>query len=129
MIDAENMIPLLVEASPSFAGTWTEFLVKWNGEPSLPYYLVLGDFARHMCGLMAAGDEQTLKRVFAAIERLHIEGSPYVKEATTIGLLEDLQNSNMHLPKKFEYYLHPESARWWGKVREFWEEGKVIAND
>ena len=133
MIDAKDMIPLLVEASPGFAEEWAEFLAEWAEEPSLPHYLVLGDFARHMCGLMAAGDEQTLKRIFAVIERLHLEGSPYVKEAATVGLLEDLQNTNLHLPstspEQFERYLLPESARWWEKVRTFWEEGKIITND
>lgn len=82
---------------------------------------------------MASGDEQSIKRVFAVIERLHIEGSPYVKEAATIGLLEGRQNANLHLsgtsPEQFECYLRPESARWWEKVSAFWEEGKIITKD
>lgn len=133
MIDAKDMIPLLVEASPGFAEEWAEFLAEWADEPSLPYYIALGDFARHMCGLMAAGDEKALKRIFVVIERLHIEGSAYVKEAAMVGLLEDLQNTNIHLPstspEKIERFLHPDSARWWEKVRAFWEEGKIITSD
>ncbi|CAG0935429.1 hypothetical protein TFLX_04269 [Thermoflexales bacterium] len=133
MIDIPDIVPLLIEASPGFAEKWAEFQAEWADEPPLPYYLVLADFARHMCGLLSAGDEQTLKRIFAVIERLLIKGSAYVKEAATIGLLEDLQNTNLHLPdttpEQFERFLLPESARWWKKVRAFWEEGKIITND
>lgn len=133
MIDEKDMIPLLVEASPSFADSWTTFLAEREDEPSLPYYTALGEFARHMCGLVEAGDELALKRIFDVIERLHIEGSPYVKEAATVGLLEDLQNTNLHLqstsPGQFERYLLPESAKWWWKVRAFWKEGRTITPD
>ena len=41
------MMPLLVEASPGFAGKWEEVQAEWVDEPSLPYYLALADFARH----------------------------------------------------------------------------------
>lgn len=133
MIEANDMVPLLVGASPGFTEEWARFLDEWADEPTVPYYLVLGGFARHMCGLMAAGDEPTLLRIFAVIERLHIEGSVYVKKAAAVGLLESLQNTNIHLsstsPKQFERFLPPESARGWHKVRAFWEEGKIITND
>ncbi|MFO7606120.1 MAG: hypothetical protein R6W72_07470 [Desulfurivibrionaceae bacterium] len=133
MIEAQDMIPLLVEVSPAFTEEWAEFQAEWVDEPNLPHYVVLGGFARHMCSLLAAGDEQTLKRIFAVIERLNIEGSGYVKEAATVGLLEDLQNTNLHrpdtTPEQFERFLLPESKRWWEKVRAFWAEGKIITND
>lgn len=133
MIQASEMLPLLVKASPGFASTWEEFQAEWGDQTSLPHYLVLGDFARHMSTLLAAGDHKTLRQVFDVIERFHLEGDAYVKEAATIGLLEDLQNSNLHeqgtSPEQYIEYLRPETARWWKKVEVFWAEGKIIKDD
>ncbi len=133
MILASEMLPLLVEASPGFATTWEEFQTEWADQPSLPHYLVLGDFARHMSSLLVAQDHLTLQRVFQVIERLHLEGDRYVKEAATVGLLEDLQNTNLHRegtsPDQYVKYLLPESARWWKKVEDFWAHGTIIKDD
>jgi len=133
VIEAPEMIPLLVEASPAFAQTWREFQAEWSDEPSPPYYLALADFVRHMSSLLASGEVETLQRVFSVIEKLHLEGSHYVKEAATVGLLEDLQNTNLHSggtsPQQFERFLLPVSKRYWSKVGEFWAAGKIISND
>lgn len=133
MIDASQMLPLLVEASPGFADSWKEFEADYADEPPPPYYIVLGDFARHLCDLLSEGDEATLQRVFDVVERLHLEGDAYVREAVTVGLLEDMQNTNMHrkdtLPAQFERFLRPESARWWKKLHGFWREGRPLADD
>ena len=133
MIDSSEMIPLLVEASPSFSQEWTEFQAEWADEPSLPHYIALGAFARHMCALLSEGQNQTLIKIFEVVERLHNEGSAYVKEAATVGLLEDLQNTNLHLPttkpEQFERFLLPETARYWQKVMAFWKEGRLITNE
>ena len=133
MIDRTQMVPLLVEVCPSFTKSWEEFLNEWANEPEIPYYGALADFARHMCSLLSAGDEQTLKRIFAVIERLHIEGDHYVKEAVSVGLLEDMQNCNLHLentdPEQFVRFLLPESARWRQKIEDFWLKGKLLSED
>jgi hypothetical protein len=133
MIDASEMIPLLVEASPDFSEEWAEFRAEWADEPSLPHYIALGAFARHMCDLLIKGQDKTLIKVFEVVERLRNEGSAYVREAVTVGLLEDLQNANLHHPKtepeQFERFLLPETARYWQKVTAFWNEGKIITNE
>ena len=133
MIDASRMIPLLVKASPAFAGTWEEFQAEYADDPPIPYYIALGSFARHLCDLLATGDHATLRRVFTVVERLHLEGDSFVQEAATVGLLGDLQNANMHRPgtspDRFEPFLLPESARWWKKLRGFWREGRPLADD
>ena len=57
------------------------------------------------------------------IEELHLDGDAYVREATTIGLLEGIQNvwSNANVdPELFAPYLLPESARWWRSLNDFW---------
>ena len=133
MIEASQMIPLLIDASPSFAKVWEDLQKEWAGEPDLPDYVVLGDFARHMCSLLSEGDEETLMRIFVVIERLHTEGNRYVREAATVGLLEDLQNTNLHIkntsPEQFKRFLLPESCRFWAKLYAFWNEGKIITDD
>jgi hypothetical protein len=133
MIDASQMLPLLVEASPGFAGSWKEFEADCADDSQPSYYIVLGSFARHLCDLLATGDEAALRRVFAVVERLHIEGDSYVQEAATVGLLEDMQNTNMHrkdtLPEQFERFLLPESARWWKRLHGFWREGQTLVGD
>ena len=68
--------------------------------------------------------------IFSVIERWHLEGDDYVKEAATVGILEDLQNINVvgvGAPEKIEIYLLPESKKWWLKVYEFWGTGKTIS--
>jgi hypothetical protein len=132
VITRESLIPLLVEASPTFAPTWSAFQAKWADQPPLPHYVVLGDFARHMVALLTTSDETTLKRIFAVIERLEVDGDRYVREASTIGLLEGLQNVSLHectKPEQFERFLLPKTARSWKKVQGFWDRGEIITDD
>jgi len=73
-----------------------------------------------------------LQSIFQAVEDWHINGDPYVREAASIGLLEDLQNTNVvgdNVPAKVLRYLGPESMRWWRKVLDFWEHGTAIRDD
>src|SRR5262245_24425106 len=100
------MVPIL-EACPSFRPAWEEFVEEWRSEPERPVYLALGSLARHLIAAMSAKDVSTLSRTFAVVERWLLEGDKYVREAATVGLLEDLQNSNLHettSPNDFEPY-------------------------
>jgi LPS sulfotransferase NodH len=62
--------------------------------------------------------------VFDVIERLHLEGDDYVKEAATVGMLEGIQNvagnSGVN-PEEFFRYLKPESVEWWRQWNDFWD--------
>jgi hypothetical protein len=81
---------------------------------------------------LAAGDFRTLHRTFAVVERWHLEGDQYVREAAAVGLLEDLQNTALHVstsPKDFEPFLLPTSQRFWRNVEHFWEKGETITDD
>ena len=89
MIDQLDAMPLLVEACPSFADGWADHLSHHGSD--LPY-TAAGDFASHLFALHQAGDTSSFPAVAAAIERLHTEGSLWVKEFATIGVLEDVQN-------------------------------------
>jgi len=70
--------------------------------------------------------------VFDVIETLHLNGDSYVREAATVGLLEDIQNNSGHRavdPAVFVMYLKPESLRWWNKLNDFWTKGRLLSDD
>ena len=126
------MMEPLLEACPAFRPTWGAFLERWRSEHELPLYLAIGDLARHLISVLATGDAETLTRVFAVVERWHVEGDQYVREAATVGLLEDLQNEGLHdstKPAEFERFLLPVSLKFWRKVERFWEKGEIITED
>lgn len=133
VIDQENMFAPLLEADPSFAPIWEEFLTDWRDEPPpLPLYLALGDLARHLTAKLQAGDTEAFSGVFRVVERWHVEGDTYVRQAATIGVLEGLQNTNNHettKPEQFISWLGPVSRRYWGKVDAFWNQGILIRDD
>jgi len=129
MISKDDMIPLMLEACPSFEPKWREFLDSWQEESEPPIYLALSDLARHLIDMLARKDTATFPVVFAVVERWHVEGSLYVIEAATVGLLEDLQNTGLHKgtdPEQFRPWLLPESAKWWDKLYAFWEHGESL---
>lgn len=83
MIDRSEMIPLLVEACTSFEPAYREFCGA--NEPELPCYIAIGEFARHLSTVLASGNDEVLRQVFKVVERLILEGDPYVQEAAIVG--------------------------------------------
>src|SRR5882762_6362892 len=80
MITKPQVVPMLLDACPSFRPVWEEHLHD-NGEEVL--YVALGDFARHLLELFQAGTTEAFPGVARVIERLHVEGDPYVREAAS----------------------------------------------
>jgi hypothetical protein len=128
--DRSNMFEPLLEADPSFCEVWESF--KRTYEPDdepLPNYIALADLARHLVVNLETGNTLRFSAIFDVVERWHLVGDPYVKEAATIGLLEDLQNARLYRkarPEDFLPWLQPETLIWWTKVHEFWTMGKLI---
>ena len=124
MISKNDMFEPMLAACPTFGPAWRVFLNEWeDSNEGLPYYLALGDLAGHLVEQLEAGTIQQFEAVFDVVERWHCEGDHYVKEAATIGLLEGIQNISAHRgidPRRFEYWLKPESKRWWDKLNRFW---------
>lgn len=124
MIDRQGMFEPMLAACPTFRGAWDEFLADWKNEPvDLPVYLALGDLARHIVALHMGGERQQLPAIFEVVERWHLEGDHYVREAATIGLLEGLQFAASHTDVEefeFEFWLQPESRKWWDRLTRFW---------
>ena len=114
MIKKDQIVNILTNAFPTFA------LDEENRD--LPY-VILGNFACFLLEAFQRKDESLLKDAAALIERLHLEGDEYVKEAATIGLLEGILNTwpNSGVdPKTFAPYLLSESRRWWNSLNRFW---------
>lgn len=125
MINQADVIPILLEACPTFENTWQEHVQDY-GEDLL--YVAAGAFARHLLVLKNEGDLSCFMSVGAAIERFHQEGSLWVKEFATIGLLEGIQNVWSHQEPDGEYfsrYLGEESLRWWQSLNAFWSGEKT----
>jgi hypothetical protein len=92
----------------------------------------LANFASYLIGLLQVGETADFAKVFAVVEKLILEGQPYVSEAIVVGLLEDLQNTNLHettKPEDFRQFLLPRSAKWWDKVINFWEKGILLSDN
>jgi hypothetical protein len=123
VIAKEQVMPLLLEACPSFREPREVYVAEPEYEDDL-LYLHLGEFARHLVGLMKAGATEEFPAVFDLVENLHLDGDAYVKEAATIGLLEGIQFQAGYQgvdPERFVPFFKPVSARWWKEWLEFWD--------
>lgn len=120
MLNKGDVIPLLLEACPSFQQNWNEYL-GGEKEPA-ELYLSLGWFAEHIVDLYKQNKTDEFTAIFNVVERLHIKGDDYVREAATIGLLEDIQNrlQNENDFNTFIKFLGPVSRDYWEKLIDFW---------
>ena len=127
MIGKDLMMDMLIDVCPSFRPKWEAFRDHWKeSADDLPIYLALADFARHLIGMLERSETANFLSIFQAVERLQLEGENFVREAVVVGLLEDLQNLNLHSktnPGQFQPFLGDESRKAWGELREFWLSG------
>jgi hypothetical protein len=122
-ITKHEVMPILLEACPSFREPWQAYLTSAIYEAGL-LYVDLGEFACHLVELLREGALQEFPAVFNAVESLHVDGDAFVKEAATIGLLEGIQNvaGNTGVdPAAFVPFLRPETAYWWEELNGFWD--------
>lgn len=78
MISKEQVMPLLVNACPSFSKRWEEHRALYEDEELL--YVDLAEFAHHLVELQNANRTEEFRAVFDIIERIHLEGDDYVKK-------------------------------------------------
>lgn len=122
MIVKSQMLPLLINACPSFSPTWQEMNIE-RGQDEPLVYIELGEFARHLVKLYLQGQTAEFAEVFDLVERFHLAGDDYVQNAAVIGLLEDIQNiaGNRKIDQEvFVRYLKPISVAWWQSLNRFW---------
>lgn len=86
-------MPLLLEATPSFQARWSAEIehdpIHLNEDGKRLDYVDAGEFARHLVELFDARRFSEIEAAFSVIERLHIDGDPYVRELATIGYLKE----------------------------------------
>ncbi len=122
MICKDDVIPLLLDACPSYQARWEVYCAESTYEPGL-VYLDLADFADHLVELLRGNNTEEFTPVFEVIERMHLDGDDYVREAATIGALEGIQNlaGNSGVdPDRFIRFLGKASKRQWKKLNDFW---------
>jgi hypothetical protein len=94
-----------------------------------PLYLATAELAHHLIEMLRRGEAEELRQVFALVERLLIEGDEQARNLVCVGLLEDIQNGNLHMdglkygptqPEDFRPYLHARSLECWEYLYRFW---------
>ena len=122
MITREQVMPMLINACPSFSEKWQEVSTYYEHEDLV--YVYLGEFAHHLIHLLNGNQTEEFPAIFDVIERLHIEGDAATKEIATIGALEAIQNvaENSGVdPEIFFPFLGPESGKCWVQLNDFWQ--------
>ena len=128
MIDKQQATHLIVEACPSLQPLWVQHLEE-HGDDLM--YIAAGDFACHLHALFLDGRDDCFPDVGRAIELLHTDGSAWVREFATIGILESIQNvwaNSGADPALFVPYLGPESRRWWDGLNGFWSKARTVCS-
>ncbi|HTO00001.1 MAG TPA: hypothetical protein VL068_04925 [Microthrixaceae bacterium] len=124
MLVSNEVMPLLLEAMPSFALVWDETENVYEGDRLL--YLEAGDFIRHLVRKYLANDVEEFAAAFAAIERLVVEGDDYVQNLGVIGFLEGFQmmavtDAGIDPEAVFRPMVGPVSEQWWVRINRFWD--------
>lgn len=120
MLSQDQVMPLLLDACPSFWVVWDSEL---DEEDRKLLYVCLGSFAKHLLDLKQQRPTSEFAAVVEVIERLYLEGDTSTQEAATIGLLEAVQNvwgNSGVATDDFEQLLLPESRVWWQQLELFW---------
>lgn len=128
MIEANEVVPMLLEACPSFAASWAEVEPE-NLDDDSPtgrlHYLDAGAFVRHLVVLYLADSLEEFPAVFAVFEQLVTDGDDYVRNLGVIGYLEGLQmmvvtNAGIDPEADLRPHLLPVSDMWWDRINRFW---------
>ena len=122
-IQQDQVMPLLLQACPSFTEACEEHRRYWDNDERL-LYVDLGELARHVVQFTHRDAVGELAAVFEVVDRLILEGDDFVQTAIIVGLLEDIQTLAGHAGvdlNAFESYMKPETAYWWQRTRDFWD--------
>lgn len=124
VISKEEVMKELIKSCPSYQTRWEEYVKNnYKTEDEQLLYIDLSDFASYIVDLYRQNKTDEFPEVFEVIELLHTSGDDYVKEAATIGLLEDIQNQLLNYQidlRNFEQFLKKDSQKWWDNLINFW---------
>jgi hypothetical protein len=125
----DEIMPLLLQACPTFRDRWELFLADW-GEEEPEKYTSAGEFALYIMDLYDTGNEEELSAAFEAIESLMRDGDAEVKNIAAVGILEDLQNLGSHREHGyvvFESWLGRQSEEAWRDLERVWDGKSSLA--
>jgi hypothetical protein len=128
-IQKHEVMELLLNTCPSYNSRWENYIKDAGydeGEEQL-LYIDLADFSNHLIELLMENKIGEFPHIFDVVELLHTNGDEYVKEAVTVGLLEDIYLDE--ISEGFLPFLRPESFRWWNKLKDFWTNGIIMRDD
>jgi hypothetical protein len=125
VITRDEVVPLLLAASPSFQEIWPDMeAANYDDEEGRRlHYSDASAFASHLIRLQRKGATAEIAAAMQVIERLNVEGDDYVRELATVGYLEDIQNAALRNDvdlAEFVPYLGPESRSLWDDLMVFW---------
>jgi len=122
MIEKLDAMPILVNACPSFEDAWQGHLREFGDDL---HYVAAGEYAHHLLQLYQSNEISTFAKVGEALERLVVEGSPFVQGLAIVGVLEGIQNvwSNNEIdPEIFFPYLRRASGNAWKELNRAWSD-------
>ena len=127
-IDTAAMMRLLLEACPALTPLWDEWQNEFRDDPDgPPLFTFLHEVASVLEQMLEDGDENGIRRVFALVERLNVEGDRDVQMYATLGLIENVQGlagledgDMVAIGPKFYDYLGPVSKARWDRVEAMW---------
>lgn len=123
MIEQTEAMQILVDACPSFEDHWKQHVEAYGNDV---LYVAAGTLAAHLLERFQAGDTEEFSAIGTAIEKLHTEGTPWVREFATVGVLEGIQNvwgRSTTSSEAFAAFLGPKSQSWWRALNKFWSGG------
>jgi hypothetical protein len=121
-LEAPDVIPLFLDACPSFRPVWEEHRAYWGAEEAGGYNDA-AEVARHIVDLAREGQFECFPSLFALIERLIATGTHEVQGLAIVGVLEGVQNiaSNTEVEQDVILpWLGPQSRDAWGWLSEIW---------
>ena len=125
MITREEVMNLFIEACPSFKENWEAYISsEEDRNSSTVLYSDLTCLANYLVGQIDNEMMLETKTVFDMIEQLLHQGDTFVKEAITVGLLEDIQNKLINQSidlNVFNRYMLAETKKSWGDLFDFWK--------
>jgi hypothetical protein len=129
VIVASDVMPLLLEACPSFASQWVDKVLEENldeeSDGGRLFFVDAGAFIHHLVSLKVDRRTSEFPAVFDVFERLILEGDTYVHNLGEVGYLEGLQmmtvtEAGLNPERDFRPYLQPASERIWASLNRFW---------
>lgn len=139
VIELDQVMPMLLEACPSFTKQWAISEVENGPDDSGKrlHYIDAGDFVQHIVELQLVGQLDEFPAVFDALERLLLEGDPQVRNLAAVGYIEGFQmltvtRRGLDPEADFRPWMRPASQAIWDELNLAWEtlalRGRVRTN-